>query len=147
MKISSFIITLICLLLLACHQSFAQDTNKITATTNATSTISNTNKVATYKSGSPEDVWNHMKACLKAGNISGATSYFCSISKADYKEDFRKLTKEELRSAADGLTPIYPVSVGDDQAEYFFDSVIDGKTLSFKVTFVKESGKWKIMEY
>jgi hypothetical protein len=38
-------------------------------------------------------------------------------------------------------------SVEDDHAQYYFESTIDGKVITFPVEFVKEAGQWKIVEY
>jgi hypothetical protein len=35
----------------------------------------------------------------------------------------------------------------DDEAEYYFQQVIDGQTITFPVEFVRENGVWKILEF
>jgi hypothetical protein len=40
-----------------------------------------------------------------------------------------------------------PVVIESDTAQYRFDQVIDGITITFPVEFVKENGIWKILEY
>jgi hypothetical protein len=42
---------------------------------------------------------------------------------------------------------IKPVFIEGDHAQYYFESVVQGQTLTFPVEFDKEFGQWKIMEY
>jgi hypothetical protein len=94
----------------------------------------------------PEAVWNDTRARLKAGDIEGAISHFSMLSK-DYREAFLALSNDELRSMAKDMKDIKPVSIESDKAQYYFESVVDGKTLTFPVEFHKEFGQWKIVEY
>ncbi|HXI70816.1 MAG TPA: hypothetical protein VNN22_10725 [Verrucomicrobiae bacterium] len=99
------------------------------------------------KDATPEEVWNNMKASLKAGNINGAVSYFSVASRGDYRETFRALSKQELKTDANGMGILKASSVEGDKAQYYFESNVDGTNITFPVEFVKEDGKWKIMEY
>ncbi len=38
-------------------------------------------------------------------------------------------------------------SIESDNAQYYFEDDVEGTTITFPVEFVKENGKWKIMEY
>ena len=94
----------------------------------------------------PEAVWNDTRSCLKAGDIEGAISHFSMISK-DYREAFLAMSKDELLSMAKDMKDIKPASIESDKAQYYFESIVEGKTLTFPVEFDKEFGQWKIVEY
>ena len=95
----------------------------------------------------PEAVWNETRARLKAGDIEGAISHFSIASKDKYRESFRVLSKDELRSTAKDMKDIKPATIESDHAQYYFESVIEGQTLTFPIEFDKEFGQWKILEY
>jgi hypothetical protein len=95
----------------------------------------------------PESVWNDMKSCLEAGDISGAISGFSIASKDRYQREFSSLSKAELLSYAKGLGPIKPASIESDRAQYYFESVVDGQKITFPIEFDKENGEWKILEF
>jgi hypothetical protein len=99
------------------------------------------------KDAGPEAVWNHMKACLTAGDIPGAITNFSLESKDKYQQAFLSMSKEELQSTVKGLGPIKPASVEDDKAQYYFDNIIGGKRITFPIEFDKEFGRWKIVEF
>lgn len=37
--------------------------------------------------------------------------------------------------------------INGDSAQYYFEDVIGGETITFPVEFVKENGVWKILEF
>jgi hypothetical protein len=98
-------------------------------------------------SDNPEAVWKAMNARLKAGDVEGAVSYFSFTAKDKYREAFSALSKDELRSAAKDAVSIKPASIEGDQAQYYFDSIVDGQKITFPIEFDKEMGQWKILEY
>jgi len=53
----------------------------------------------------------------------------------------------ELAQTMSEIPPLSPVSIERDKAEYYFEQKVDGVLITFPVHFVKENGKWKIMEY
>jgi hypothetical protein len=109
-----------------------------------------TNNVQTIplaETNSPEYVWNTMKSCLTTNNIQGAVSCFSVASKDDYQQALSSLSKAELASYVKKLGTIKKASMEDDKAQYYFENVIDGKTITFPVEFDKENGVWKIMEF
>jgi Glucodextranase, domain B/Kelch motif len=95
----------------------------------------------------PAKVWRHMIARLKADDIPGAMSDFSMNSKENYQKAYGTLSKEELLSDIKDMENIKVSAIEGDTAEYYFESVIDGKTITFPVKFDKEFGQWKIMEY
>jgi hypothetical protein len=95
----------------------------------------------------PEKVWKHMIACLKEGDIQGAISDFSISSKDDYLKTYQALPKDDLLSSIKDMEDIQPASIESDHAQYYFQSLVDGKTITFPVEFDKEFGQWKIMQY
>jgi hypothetical protein len=98
-------------------------------------------------SDSPEAVWKHMIARLKAGDIQGAMSDFSIASKDKYQRAYQTLSKDELLSTIKDMENIKPATIESDRAQYYFESLVEGKTITFPVEFDKEFGQWKIMEY
>jgi hypothetical protein len=107
----------------------------------------NVQHISLTETNSPESVWNTMKACLTTNNIQGAVSCFSVASKEEQQQAFSSLSKAELASFVKGLGPIKKVSIEGDKAQYYFENVIDGKTITFPIEFDKENGEWKIMEF
>jgi hypothetical protein len=95
----------------------------------------------------PETVWNSMKARLLKGDIDGAVSYFASTEAEGYREMYSAIGTNDLIKTISEIPPISPISIERGEAQYYFKQSIDGVDLTFPIKFVKESGKWKIMEY
>jgi hypothetical protein len=95
----------------------------------------------------PEGVWNHLMAQLKAGDVPGAVSDFSIASKDKYQDAFQAMSKDDLASTVKDMQGIKPVYIESDRAQYYFESDVEGKTLTFPVEFDKEFGQWKVMEY
>lgn len=98
-------------------------------------------------SDNPEATWKHMIFRLKAGDVPGAITDFSIASKDKYQEAYQSLSKDELRSIIKGMENIKPATIESDQAQYYFESIVEGHTVTFPVGFNKEFGQWKIMEY
>src|SRR5262249_45137241 len=86
-------------------------------------------------------------ARLKAGDINGALSLFSFTSKDKYREGLLALSKEERTSMVKDMEKLKPITIEGDHAQYRFDSVIQGTTITFPVEFNREFGLWKIVEY
>lgn len=95
----------------------------------------------------PEAIWKNLVDRLNAGDVDGALSCFSLESKDKYRQAFLTLSKDELRSSAKGMEKIKPASIETDQAQYYFENVIEGKTITFPVQFAREFGQWKVVEY
>jgi hypothetical protein len=95
----------------------------------------------------PEAVWKHMIARLKADDVPGALSDFSMESKEKYQQAYQALSKDELLAAVKDMENIKPATIESDHAQCYFESVVQGQTLTFPVEFDKEFGQWKIMEY
>ncbi|HEY1663330.1 MAG TPA: hypothetical protein VGI03_13005 [Verrucomicrobiae bacterium] len=95
----------------------------------------------------PEGVWKDLISRMKAGDASGALNDFSVASKDEYQQAFSSLSKDDLISTAKDMENIKPSTIQSDQAEYYFESVVDGKIITFPVEFDKEFGRWKVMEY
>lgn len=88
-----------------------------------------------------------MLACLKAGDVPGAASYFSLTSKEQYQQVFQALSKEELESMLKDFAVIKQSSLEENEAQYYFESQIEGQTITFPIEFAKEFGRWKIVEF
>ena len=95
----------------------------------------------------PETVWNSMKAHLLRGDIVGAASCFASSEAEKYREMYSAIGINDLVKTISEIPPISPVSIERDKAQYYFEQPVDGVKITFPIEFVKENGKWKIMEY
>ncbi len=92
-------------------------------------------------------VWNTMKDRVAAGNISGAAQCFSSLSVDDYQQDYLTIGTANLTSAINQVGTLTPVYIYNDKAEYYFEQVVNGQTITFPVEFRKENGIWKISEF
>lgn len=95
----------------------------------------------------PEAVWNDLVTRLKAGDFEGAIANFSSMSKDKYREAYITLSKDELQAVVKDISVIQPVYVKSMQAQYYFESVVQGQKLIFPIEFIKEWGHWKIVEF
>jgi hypothetical protein len=95
----------------------------------------------------PSPVWAAMKQQLVAGNISAAVSYFSKSTAEKYRTSFLAIGAPELALMMSQIGSISPVTIGGHGAQYRFDQVVQGVTLTFPIQFVKENGIWKILEY
>jgi hypothetical protein len=100
-----------------------------------------------FPGDNPEAVWDQMKDSLRNGNIEGAISCFASVSKDKYRQTFLAIELKDLIQDMSQIPPITPITIESDRAQYRFDQNIQGHTITFPIEFVKENGKWKIMEY
>jgi len=91
--------------------------------------------------------WSTMKTQIAAGNINNAVACFSSVSADKYREAFLSMGTSAADSILSDIPTLSPVAIEGDTAQYRFDKVIDGVTITFPVEFVKENGQWKIMEY
>jgi hypothetical protein len=61
---------------------------------------------------------------------------------------FYGLTPSTIVTAmAQGIPAISPVAIEANSAQYRFDRIIQGHTITFPIEFVKEDGLWKILEF
>ena len=84
---------------------------------------------------------------VEVGDIDGAVSFFASIEADKYRQTYSAIGIGDLKKTISEIPPIRPISIERDQAEYYFKQPVDGVELTFPIKFVKENGKWKIMEY
>ncbi len=95
----------------------------------------------------PEGAWNSMKQHLLKGDIDGAISFFASQEAEKYRETYLAIGTKDLIKTISEIPPIKPISLEREEAEYYFKQPIDGVEITFPIKFVRENGKWKIMEY
>jgi len=92
-------------------------------------------------------VWNDMTTRLSTGDLSGAVSDFAMAAADDYQQGFLSVGTENAIIAINQIGNLTPVYILEDKAEYYFQQTNEGQTISFPVEFVRENGKWKIMEF
>jgi hypothetical protein len=95
----------------------------------------------------PEAVWKAMNEHLLKGDIEGASSYFVSSEAEKYREAHIAIGTNDLIKQISEIPAIKPVYIERDKAQYYFDQSVQGVMLTFPIEFVRENGKWKIMEY
>ena len=96
---------------------------------------------------SPVTVWNTMKGELALGNTANALTYFSSGTVEGYRKAFLSIGSSELASMFSQIPAIIPIYIENETAQYRFEQVFGGITLSFPINFVKENGTWKIVEF
>jgi DNA-binding beta-propeller fold protein YncE len=92
-------------------------------------------------------VWDSMTTHIAAGDISGAAPYFSVASSDDYQTAFLSVGTANTISAINKIGALTPDYIGNDNAEFYFQQLIDGQTITFPVKFDKENGVWKILEF
>ena len=92
----------------------------------------------------PASVWSEMTQHLHDQDISGAILLFTSESAEKYREAYFSIVSANLKTIIDQIPAISPVVIENDTAQYRFDQVIQGVTITFPIEFVKENGVWKI---
>jgi hypothetical protein len=97
---------------------------------------------------SPEATWSAAKAALISGNISSAVANFSRGSAKKYRQAFMSVSTEELASIVGKIPDQITVAViENDDAQYWFDKIVGGVTVTVSIDFVKEHGIWKILEF
>ena len=92
-------------------------------------------------------VWDSMTNHVVNGDIPGAISYFSVASSDKYRQAFLSVGTANTISAINQIGTLTPDYIGSDEAEFYFQQVIDGQTITFPVKFDKENGVWKILEF
>ena len=107
------------------------------------------NRVVLYSAAldDPTPAWTNMTAHVTNGDISGAMQQFYSVSTDRYRQAFVAMGTNNLIPIINQVGTLTPVSVQNDNAEYYFQQTIAGQTVTFTVEFVKENGVWKIEEF
>ncbi len=100
-----------------------------------------------FPADTPEAAWNAMKERLLKGDIDGAITYFASQDAEKYRETYLAIGTNALAKTISEIPPIKPVEIKHGTAQYRFNQMVQGQLLTFPIEFVKENGKWKIMEY
>lgn len=81
------------------------------------------------------------------GDVEKMAACFTSHAAPQYRQTFLTADPSEMRKIAEGFPPIQPVIILRHEAQYRFDQVIQGTTITFPVQFYRESGGWKIDQY
>ena len=104
-------------------------------------------KLPNPTSNDPATVWTLMTQRLLAGDIPGAIPYFSGVSADKYREAFLSIGTTDLAQVISQIGTITPVFIGGSDAQYRFDQLIQGITITFPINFVLENGTWKILEF
>jgi hypothetical protein len=59
---------------------------------------------------------------------------------------FPAARSEIIRLIAE-IPEIKPVFIENQKAQYRFERIVQGHMITFPINFVKENGKWKIMDF
>lgn len=97
----------------------------------------------------PVPVWSSMMQQVTSANpnMAAVISCFSSLSADKYRSVFVSMDPSDLVADMGQVGTISPVVIGPDDAQYRFDQVIDGTTITFPIEFIKENGIWKIDEF
>jgi hypothetical protein len=95
----------------------------------------------------PLPAWENMVARLSAGDLAGAIAYFSRLTAERYYKSFLALGLSEVAADINQIGVLTRVFVRNDEAEYWFEHVVESKILLFRVEFIKENGVWRIMEF
>lgn len=95
----------------------------------------------------PEAVWAAMKGRVNADDINGAIGHFSILSAEEYRQTFTSIGLADLKPLISQIPAITPVVIYADTAQYRFERVVQGFTITFPIEFVKENGVWKIDSY
>lgn len=96
----------------------------------------------------PTPAWTNMTARVGAGDMGGAVSNFSSASANRYQQAFLAIGPSgSLVTVIGAIGSLTPDFIRDNLAEYYFQQTIAGQTVTFPVTFVRENGVWKILEF
>ena len=82
-----------------------------------------------------------------AGDIAGAVQYFSAQSSDAYRNEYLSIGASDLGPLMSQIPAIAPVFIDRNEAQYRFDQVVQGTTISFPIHFIRENGTWKILEY
>ncbi len=86
-----------------------------------------------------------MKAALLSGNLQEAARHFSSQSADQYFRTFTSMGSTLISATMNKTLTVATIEA--ETAQYYFDDVIGGVTVTFPVEFVKENGIWKILEF
>ncbi len=96
---------------------------------------------------SPEPVWTNARANLIAGNLEAGLANFALGSAAKHRSLFLELGPALLTQWMNEIGPLTPVYIDSEFSQYRFVIMDNGVPITFLVTFVKENGQWKIVEF
>ena len=106
-------------------------------------------KISFPETSTPVASWTSMMTSLSTGNIDQALTQFSERSAEDYRVSFLKIGSSGVTSVVSdiGSVTLTPEVIEGNSAEYSFERVLGGQTVTFPVGFVKENGVWKILEF
>lgn len=96
---------------------------------------------------SPDSAWTNAKANLATGNTEAALLYFMTERQNGFRTVFASLGNAALAGWMNQIGPLTPVYIRENFAQSRFEIMRDGTAITFLVTFAKENGQWKIVEF
>ena len=95
----------------------------------------------------PMPGWTNARANLLAGNIEPALTNFAISSVAKFRGLFLELGPALLAQWMGEIGLLTPVYIESDFSQYRFEQMVNGVAITFLVTFAKENGQWKILDF
>lgn len=95
----------------------------------------------------PTSVWANAKANLAAGNVEAALTSFTADSGATYRQVFQRIGAGVLAQWVNEIGALSPIFIENEFSQYRFEQMLDGVSVTFFVTFMKENGQWKVAEF
>ena len=96
---------------------------------------------------SPMPAWTNARANLLAGNTEPALTNLTISSAAKFRRLFLEVGAALLAQWLGDIGLLTPVYIDSDFSQYRFEQMVDGVAVTFLVTFAKENGQWKILDF
>ena len=95
----------------------------------------------------PIPAWTIARANLIAGNIEAALTNFTSDSASKFRGVFLESGAGLVSQWITEIGALTPVYIDSDFSQYRFEQMVNGVAITFLVTFAKENGQWKILDF
>ena len=96
---------------------------------------------------SPILVWNAFATFMRSSELELALSCMTTDSAEQYREAFQLLGSAKRIAIVDEVGVLTPEYVGANLAKFTFTRNLSGRLVKFSVSFAKENGRWKIIEF
>ena len=96
---------------------------------------------------SPILVWNAFATFMRSSELELALSCMTTDSAEQYREAFQLLGSAKRMAIVDEVGVLTPEYVGANLAKFTFTRNLSGRLVKFSVSFAKENGRWKIIEF
>jgi hypothetical protein len=95
----------------------------------------------------PVPEWTGMRQNLISGNTEAALGFFSPATVDSYRSLITSIPQTQLGQYMTEVAGLVPVYINRDEALYRFQNTLDGQDFRFVISFVKENGKWKILNF